>query len=69
MASDDGEKPEAILIATGSEIAPCIAVVGRLAEEGVKVREVSLPCWELFEAQEQGYRESVLPSAVTARVA
>ena len=69
LAGDDEEKPEVILIATGSEIAPCVDAFGRLSAEGVKARVVSLPCWELFEAQEQGYREAVLPSAVTARVA
>jgi transketolase len=61
--------PQVILIGTGSEIATCIEVYERLAAEGVKARVVSLPCWELFEAQDQGYREAVLPAAVTARVA
>ena len=60
--------PALILIATGSEIALCIAAYETLSTEGHAVRVVSMPCWALFEAQAQGYRDSVLPPAVTARV-
>ena len=60
--------PEAIVIATGSEVHPALSAVERLQSEGKKVRLVSLPSWELFEAQPEAYRESVLPSSVTARV-
>jgi transketolase len=60
--------PEAIVIATGSEVHPALAAVEKLQGEGKNVRLVSLPSWELFEAQPEAYRESVLPESVTARV-
>ncbi len=60
--------PQAILIATGSEVHVALAAVERLAGEGIRARVVSLPSWELFEAQPAAYRESVLPSAIRARV-
>ncbi len=59
--------PEAIIIATGSEVGLAMAAVDQLA--GTKVRVVSIPCAEVFDAQDAAYRESVLPAAVTARVA
>lgn len=59
--------PDAIIIATGSEVA--LAVAAAKAIQGKKVRVVSMPCLEIFEAQDAAYKESVLPSAVTARVA
>jgi transketolase len=61
--------PEIVLIATGSEVAPTLAVARTLAERGTRVRVVSMPCMELFEAQPQEYREQVLPTAVRARLA
>jgi transketolase len=61
--------PEAILIATGSEVHLAVAAADQLAGAGVQVRVVSMPCAELFEAQDAAYRESVLPSDVLARVA
>ena len=60
--------PEAIVIATGSEVHLALAAVERLQADGKQVRLVSLPSWELFEAQPEAYRESVLPRSVTARV-
>ena len=60
---------DAIVIATGSEVALAVEAAGRLAEAGRGVRVVSMPCAEVFEAQEAGYREAVLPSDVLARVA
>lgn len=63
------DAPEVILMATGSEVALIVEAEKTLAAEGVRARLVSLPCWELFAAQPEAYRESVLPSAVTARVA
>ncbi len=60
--------PDVILIGTGSEVHLCLDAANKLAGEGVKVRVVSLPSWELFEKQTQEYRESVLPPAVKARV-
>jgi len=61
--------PELILLATGSEVELAVAAAGRLAEAGRGVRVVSLPCLELFEAQDESYRQSVLPDGVTARIA
>lgn len=61
--------PKVLLIATGSEVALCLAAQERLQEQGVAARVVSLPCWELFDAQSESYRESVLPASVEARVA
>ena len=69
LAGDPDAAPALILIATGSEIALCIAAFEVLSAEGIAVRVVSMPCWALFEAQDQGYRDSVLPPGVTARVA
>jgi transketolase len=61
--------PDLILISTGSEVAPTLAAGRALAEEGVNARVVSMPCMELFEAQDDRYREHVLPVACTARLA
>jgi transketolase len=61
--------PKIILIGTGSEVSLCIAVAEQLASEGTPVRIVSMPSWELFEQQDEAYREEVLPDAVLARVA
>jgi transketolase len=63
------ETPEVILIATGSEVALCAEAYEMLKADGVAARLVSMPSWELFEAQTPAYRENVLPAAVTARVA
>ena len=60
--------PEAIVIATGSEVQLALAAREALAAEGIGVRVVSAPCLEWFEEQDEAYRESVLPTAVTARV-
>lgn len=61
-------EPAVILIATGSEVALCLAARDTLQERGIATRVVSIPSFELFEAQEAAYREDVLPAAVTARV-
>ena len=68
LADSDGD-PEVILIATGSEVHLAIAAHEQLTADGVRCRVVSMPCWELFEAQPQEYRDAVLPPSVTARVA
>jgi transketolase len=60
--------PEAILIATGSEVHVALAAARLLLDGGVRARVVSLPSWELFEAQPASYRESVLPASIRARV-
>jgi len=65
----DRTPPALILIATGSEVSLALQAAEKLAAERVAVRVVSMPCWELFEAQDGAYRESVLPRAVRARVA
>ncbi|MFN2431736.1 MAG: transketolase C-terminal domain-containing protein, partial [Gemmatimonadota bacterium] len=61
-------RPDLILIATGSEVHVALEAGRRLAGEDLRVRVVSLPCWELFEAQPEDYRAEVLPRDVTARV-
>ncbi len=61
--------PEMILIATGSEVALAVGACDELAKRGIKARVVSLPSWELFDAQPRDYRESVLPPAVKTRLA
>jgi transketolase len=61
--------PEAILIGTGSEVQIALEAGRRLAAEGIRVRVVSLPSWELFDRQSQAYRDLILPPAVRARVA
>jgi transketolase len=58
-----------ILIGTGSELPMALSAFQQLAADGVKVRLVSLPCWELFDEQDESYRHEVLPPDVTARVA
>ncbi|TQS86093.1 transketolase, partial [Limnobaculum zhutongyuii] len=61
--------PELILIATGSEVSLAVDAADKLSAEGRKVRVVSMPCTEVFDRQDAAYRESVLPSGVSARVA
>ncbi|WP_045049597.1 transketolase-like TK C-terminal-containing protein, partial [Rouxiella chamberiensis] len=61
--------PEVILIATGSEVGITVEAADRLAAAGTRVRVVSLPSTDAFDAQDEAYRESVLPKAVSARVA
>ena len=65
----DAPAAQVILIATGSEVQLALAAHARLAAEGVAARVVSMPCLEWFDAQDQAYRESVLPPSVRARVA
>jgi transketolase len=69
MADAADGKPDIILIGTGSEVQLCVSAYEALTKEGVKARVVSLPSWDLFDKQDEAYRESVLPKAVTARVA
>ena len=68
MADAEGGKPAVILIGTGSEVALCVEVYEKLKQEGIAARVVSMPSWELFEQQDQAYRDSVLPPGITARV-
>jgi transketolase len=66
---ESAPNPELILIATGSEVSLTLTASRKLAENGTKVRVVSLPSWEIFDRQTQEYRDSVLPPAITARIA
>jgi transketolase len=68
LADAPNGKPDVILIATGSEVSLCVAAYEKLIAEGVQARVVSLPCWELFDAQPAEYRDAVLPPSVTRRV-
>ncbi|HEX3608659.1 MAG TPA: transketolase [Solirubrobacterales bacterium] len=68
LADVDGGDPELILIATGSEVALALAAYEELKGEGVRARVVSMPCCELFDRQEEAYRDQVLPPDVRARV-
>ncbi|MDZ8085372.1 MAG: transketolase [Nostoc sp. DedQUE12b] len=65
---DSEGTPDLILIATGSELSLAVGAAEKLKAEGKKVRVVSLPSWELFEAQDAAYKESILPKAVTKRL-
>ncbi|HEY9284278.1 MAG TPA: transketolase [Pyrinomonadaceae bacterium] len=67
--NSDGGHPEVILLGTGTEVSLCVEAYEQLAADGVKARVVSMPSWELFEHQDEAYKESVIPSAVKARVA
>jgi transketolase len=69
VLEDAGDgRPDVLLIASGSEVSVALAARRLLAEEGVPARVVSMPCQERFEEQEEGYRETVLPPSVFARV-
>ncbi len=69
VLSESEGKPELLLLATGSEVTLALAAQAELAEKGVAARVVSMPSWELFAAQDQDYRDKVLPPKVRARVA
>ena len=68
MADAPDGKPDVILIGCGSEVALCVQGWEKLTAEGIKTRVVSIPSWALFDAQDQAYRDSVLPPSVGARV-
>ncbi len=69
LADLGGAPPKVILIGTGSEVSLCVAAAEHLAAEGIPARVVSMPSWELFEQQDETYRDQVLPDAIAARVA
>ena len=69
LCDSNKKTPDVILIATGSEVSLAVSAKAELAKQGVDARVVSMPCVEDFEAQSEKYKESVLPSAVRARVA
>jgi transketolase len=63
------DKPEILLLATGSEVSVALIAYEKLTAEGIKARVVNMPCWELFEKQSKEYRDSVIPPDIKARVA
>jgi transketolase len=69
LTDPPGGGPELILIGTGSEVALVVQAQAELAKAGIRVRAVSMPSWELFEAESPAYRAAVLPPTVTARLA
>lgn len=68
ILSDSEGTPELILIGTGSETQLCVKAAEQLRSQGKQVRVVSMPSWELFDQQDQSYRESILPKGVTKRI-
>jgi transketolase len=68
LSEAEGGTPEVILIGTGSEVALCVQAQEQLQKQGIRARVVSMPSWNLFEAQSEEYRASVLPSSVKKRV-
>ncbi len=69
LADAPGGKPHVILMGSGSEVSLCVEAYEKLQATGIQARVVSMPSWELFELQDDSYKESVLPTSVTARVA
>jgi len=68
LADAPDGKPSVILIGTGSEVSLCMAAREAMAAEGIPARVVSMPSWELFDEQDQAWRDSVLPPSIAARV-
>jgi len=69
LADADNGTPDVLLMSTGSEVSLCVAAYEQLKAQGIAARVVSMPSWELFERQDQAYKDAVLPPDVTARVA
>ena len=69
LAGSEGQRPDVILIASGSEVSVALEAYEKLIAEGVAARMVSMPSWDLFEKQSQAYRDEVLPPEATARLA
>ena len=68
LSEADGGDPDLVLIATGSEVSLAVDAKKILQDKGVRVRVVSMPCWELFDAQPQSYKGDVLPPSIAARM-
>jgi transketolase len=68
LSEATGGAPQAVLIATGSEVMVAMAAQEKLQAQGIPTRVVSLPCWELFTAQSREYQDSVIPRSIKARV-
>jgi len=69
LADSDAGKPDVVLMATGSEVYLCLEAYEKLKTDGIRARVVSMPSWDLFDHQDQSYRDQVLPPEITARVA
>ena len=69
LADSDKAVPDVILLASGSEVEVALGAKEKLAAEGIDARVVSMPCFEIFDEQDEAYKESVLPKAVRARLA
>jgi transketolase len=69
ILSDSAETPQVILIATGSEVSLIVEAQGKLKEQGIAARVVSMPSWELFEKQDRSYKEKVFPPSIRKRLA
>src|SRR5699024_5444753 len=68
LADANSQQPDVILMGSGSEVHLAMGARQKLKEEGIAARVVSMPSWELYRAQDQAYRQQVLPEEVTARV-
>jgi transketolase len=68
LADSEKDQPDAILLGTGSEVHLAVEAQSKLKEQGIDARVVSMPSWELFRAQDEAYKQQVLPKEVTARV-
>jgi len=68
VISGSGDKADAVIIATGSEVGPALKAASLLKEDGINVRVVSMPSWELFESRPDSYKHDVLPDGIKARV-
>jgi len=68
LSEHESGEVDAIILASGSEVSIALDAAGLLEEADIRARVVSMPCWELFEAQDGDYKEAVLPAAVTCRV-
>jgi transketolase len=68
LADAPNGKRDVLLLARGSEVALCVQAYEQLLREGISARVISMPCWRLFEAEDQTYRDSVLPPTVKARI-
>ena len=68
ILTETNENPDAILMATGSEVSLAVSAKAELEKDGISVRIVAMPSWELFDQQSESYKESILPSSVTNRV-
>jgi transketolase len=69
LADAPDGKPDVLLMGTGSEVSLCMDAYEELSRQGIRARVVSMPSWELFERQDEDYRQTVLPRGIKARVA